>query len=58
MLSICIAYLMHTVVKLNMPTNARSVWVKVWPRQSFSGGSIGEGRAPVQLQRSIRGIAF
>jgi len=33
-------------LKLNVATNARSVWVKVWPRRPFSGGSIGD---PVQL---------
>ena len=28
MLSICIAYSVHTVAKLNVATDARSVWVK------------------------------
>ena len=33
-------------LKSNVATDARSVWVKVWPRRPFSGGSIGD---PVQL---------
>ena len=36
----------HTVAKLNVAIDARSVWVKVWPRRPFPGGSIGD---PVQL---------
>ena len=46
MLGICMAYSVHTVAKLNVATDARSVRVKVWPRRPFSGGSIGD---PVQL---------
>ena len=46
MLGICMAYSLHMVVKLNVAIDARSVWVKVWSRRPFSGGSIGD---PVQL---------
>jgi len=47
---ICLVYTPHIrciqSLKLNVATNARSVWVKVWPRRPFSGGSISD---PVQL---------
>ena len=43
---ICTAYSMHAVAKELVATDARSVWLKVWPRRPFSGGFIGD---PVQL---------